>query len=82
MALADLTVTAGRQSVVDFSVPFMHTSLGILYKVILPTEIFCTHFTRKPFHVTQTALIFSKLLQFIFSYGDHHVISYFFNFGR
>lgn len=34
MALADLTVTAARQIAVDFSVPFMHTSLGILYKVI------------------------------------------------
>jgi hypothetical protein len=31
--LADLTVTASRQTVVDFTVPFMQTSLAALYKV-------------------------------------------------
>jgi hypothetical protein len=33
LAVADLTITAARSSVVDFSIPFLHTSLGILYKV-------------------------------------------------
>ncbi|XP_021957129.2 glutamate receptor ionotropic, kainate 2 isoform X2 [Folsomia candida] len=33
IALADLTVTSARQSVVDFTTPFMHTSLAALYKV-------------------------------------------------
>jgi ABC-type amino acid transport substrate-binding protein len=31
--IADLTVTATRQYVVDFTTPFMHTSLAALYKV-------------------------------------------------
>ena len=32
MAIADLTITSGRQSAVDFTLPFMHLGISILFK--------------------------------------------------
>jgi len=51
MALADLTVTSARQDVIDFSAPFLHTTLaamvpvmnGFMINVVIPQAIFLTH---------------------------------------
>src|SRR5699024_1801076 len=32
LAVADLTITAARQSVIDFTLPFMEFGIGILHK--------------------------------------------------
>lgn len=39
MALVDLTITAERQSAVDFSLPFMNTGIGVLYWKITQQKI-------------------------------------------
>lgn len=69
MAVIDLSITSQRQTAVDFTMPYMNTGVGILYKKKAPPPpnlfSFLSPFSIDVWIYTTTAYLATSILMFL-----------------